>query len=35
MKVFKAIIKKLGEAIKHRDEPQVGTLDFETGKVHW
>lgn len=35
MKVLKKIFKALGAAIARREEPQLGKLDFETGKVTW
>lgn len=32
--IFK-LIKSLMADISKRDEPRVGTLDYETGKVTW
>lgn len=35
MKVIKKIITALHTAIIKREEPQIGHLDFKTGKVSW
>jgi len=35
MKVLKAIIKVISGAFAVREEPQLGKLDFKTGKVTW
>ena len=33
--VMKALLKKIVAALFKKDEPQMGTIDFETGKVIW
>lgn len=35
MKILRRIAKALARALRSRDEPQMGTLDYETGKVTW
>lgn len=35
MKVFKSLIKAIATALTVREEPEIGSLDFETGKVSW
>lgn len=32
---MKALLKKIIVAMFKKQEPQMGSLDFETGKVHW
>lgn len=35
MKLIKTLLKKLGTAIAVRNEPQIGELDYTSGKVSW
>jgi len=35
MKVLRKIIKAIATAIANRDVPEIGTLDYTTGKVKW
>lgn len=35
MKVFKAIIQAIKDAILRRDAEEIGSIDFKTGKVIW